>query len=282
MLNPLLYLVCCCRCDYKSFNPAAGGTCQPCSVANSVANDERTACVCAPGFTTVLHPTAGMLTKCVAAGLDAVCSAMPNAVVNFVGDACMCAAGFTPQYGGNQSLVSCSKQLVAAAAADNVTAVSGAWATFRVLDNDGGTALRITAVSRPLQGGRAVVLANATGADSVAYLSKDGFTGTDIFSYTTAQGNATVTVAVTAGSCLGSSCGLLGSCSNGVCRCAEASGMQPVFAANPSTALRAAVPRIPACRYPGEPLQGFQGCVTACQCIRHSCPGDVHDDANRQ
>jgi hypothetical protein len=162
---------------------------------------------------------------------------------------------------------------------DNATAMSGTWTVVPVLANDAGTACHIDAVSEPLAGGKVIILTDAAGTDTIKYLSRAGFTGTDTFNYTTAAGTARVLVSVTAGSCAGSKCGLLGSCQAGKCSCAPDSGMLPMFVSNPDAVARAATPKVPACRYPGEWPQcsevrptlaccfpGFPGCEVCRYC----------------
>jgi hypothetical protein len=228
-----------------------GGVCQPCSVAYSVANDARTACMCAAGYDPVTFPSNGLLLKCVARSTS--CSGIPKATPNMVGNNCSCETGYVAQYSSSSSgrLQSCIAQQRVTVVSDSTVAESGTWVVIPVLANDAGTATRIAAVSQPLQGGRAVVV-NGTAADTVKYISRDGFTGRDTFIYTTADGNASVTVDVGPGSCTGSSCGLLGSCSNGTCSCASNSGMLLTYGANFGVAARTNRPRVPTCRYPGE------------------------------
>jgi hypothetical protein len=147
---------------------------------------------------------------------------------------------------------------------DSSTAVSGTWTVIPVLANDAHNTSHITAVSKPLNGGRAMIMAAANGVDTVKYISKDGFTGQDAFNYTTADGTAIVTVDVTPGSCAGNKCGVLGSCSSGKCSCAADSGMLPTFVVNQDATTHAATPKVPACRYPG-------GCVHACDNSTQTC-----------
>jgi hypothetical protein len=77
----------------------------------------------------------------------------------------MCSESYTPTFGTNGALQSCNKTVSSVnIAADNATVVSGTWAVMYVLANDAGTARRIESVSKPMQGGKAVVVVNTTGA----------------------------------------------------------------------------------------------------------------------
>jgi hypothetical protein len=177
-------------------------------------------------------------------------------VVDAAGTACACADSFQPQPETTSiTELVCNPQAIEAAKAvnDNATTASGTWVMIPVLANDHGSTQRISALSKPsVMGGRARIVRNVTGMDAVRYLSKAGFTGIDSFNYTTPDGTAVVTVSVTPGSCLGSKCGLLGSCNAGACSCAADSGMLPTFVTNPNTTTRTTTPRVPACRYPGD------------------------------
>jgi hypothetical protein len=249
----------CYWCKAGSVNAAAGGICQPCSIANAVSNEARTSCMCAAGFEPVTSPATGALLKCAARSLNQ-CRAVADAEVDIVGTGCARAAGYSPTYSSSGTLTSCTPPTPPVLPV-NATAVSGTWTVIPVLANDAGAARRIEAVSEPLAGGKAVIAANIAGADTIKYLSRAGFTGTDSFNYTTAAGTASVTVNVTAGSCAGSKCGVLGSCQAGKCSCAPDSGMLPMFVSNPDAAARAATPKVPACRYPGELPVGIIHCV---------------------
>jgi hypothetical protein len=161
----LLYFCYCCRCDPGSVNANPGGICQPCSVANSAPNAARTACLCADGFNVVLSPASGALLKCTARSLNQ-CKATAHAVVNIVGNGCTCEAGFDPVPGSNGALLIC----VAPAPVvrqDSATAVSGTWTIIPVRSMDASNARVVLAVSKPLAGGRAVVLANAAGTNAI-------------------------------------------------------------------------------------------------------------------
>jgi hypothetical protein len=154
--------------------------------------------------------------------------------INIVGNGCACEDGYDAQYSNSGELRACVVQ-APVVLQDSATAVSGTWTVIPVLANDAGNTKRIQAVSRRVSGGRVVIVANATaGADVIKYLSKDGFIGQDAFNYTTADGTGIVTVDVTPGSCEGSKCGVLGSCSAGRCSCAADSGMLPHLWSTPT------------------------------------------------
>jgi hypothetical protein len=149
---------------FNTFNPAAGASCQPCSIANTVPNADRISCVCAAGFQPLVSQATGKLQQCSVDGLS--CSSFANSVINIVGNGCACKSGLAERFDSAGKLVAC--EAPSSIAQMQVTAQSGMRTNISLPSSTG----QILSVSNGSAGGSAILTKGIDNSQLITYLSR--------------------------------------------------------------------------------------------------------------